>query len=102
MAFQSRELVLPNQTDDSEGLTEALRRRAARGEVTFTLLVPGRGAHDHLAAALRRFEAAGLQVDGHLCDPDPIVGVHEAWDPREFDEVIVSTLSRDSSRWVES
>jgi len=106
MTFKTRVLVLANQTADSEGLTEALRRRADRGDVTFRLLVPaGRGlapARDQLDAALRRFEAAGLEVDGHVCDPDPIVGVHEAWDPGEFDEVIVSTLSRDSSRWVES
>jgi hypothetical protein len=103
MAFQTRVLVLANQTADSEGLTEALRTRAARGEVTFRLLVPrGRGAEDQLAAALRRFADAGLAVDGQVCDPDPIVGVHEAWDPREFDEVIVSTLGRDSSRWLEA
>jgi hypothetical protein len=108
MTFKTRVLVLANQTADSEGLTEALRRRADRGDVTFRLIVPaGRGgvdngAHEQLDSALRRFRDAGLQVDGHVCDPDPIVGVHEAWDPREFDEVIVSTLSRDSSRWVES
>jgi hypothetical protein len=108
MAFKTRVLVLANRTADSEGLTEALRRRADQGDVTFRLIVPrGRGgvdngAHKQLAAALERFAAAGLVVDGRVCDPDPIVGVHEEWDPREFDEVIVSTLARDSSRWVES
>jgi hypothetical protein len=102
MAFQTRVLVLANQTADSEGLTEALRRRAAPGDVTFTLLVPGRDAHDQLSAALQRFADAGLEVDGQLCDADPIVAVHEVWDPREFDEVIVSTLARDHSRWLEA
>jgi hypothetical protein len=102
MAFQTRVLVLASQTADSEGLTEALRRRAARGDVTFTLLVPGRDAHERLAAALRRFADAGLDVEGQLCDADPIVAVHDVWDPREFDEVIVSTLARDHSRWLEA
>src|SRR5919201_5125331 len=41
MAFKTRVLVLANQTADSEGLLEALRRRAERGDVAFTLLVPG-------------------------------------------------------------
>jgi hypothetical protein len=107
MPFKTRVLVLANQTADTEGLTEALRSRAERGEMTFMLLVPtGRGgerdAHDQLAAGLRRFRDAGLEVDGRVCDADPIVAVHEVWDPREFDEVIVSTLSRDSSRWLEA
>jgi hypothetical protein len=102
MPFKTRVLVLANQTADSEGLTEALRRRAAQGEVTFTLLVPGRDAHDQLAGALRRFADAGLEVEGQVCDADPIVAVHEVWNPREFDEVIVSTLARDHSRWLEA
>jgi hypothetical protein len=107
MPFKTKVLVLANQTADSEGLTEALRRRAERGDVTFMLLVPvGRGghqdAHDQLAAGLRRFTDAGLEVKGQVCDADPIVAVHEIWDPGEFDEVIISTLARDSSRWLEA
>jgi hypothetical protein len=107
MAFKTTVLVLANQTADSEGLTEALRRRAERGEVSFMLLVPvARGgsaeARRQLGAGLQRFAAAGLDADGRVCDADPIVAVHEVWDPGEFDEVIVSTLARDSSRWLEA
>jgi hypothetical protein len=107
MPFKTKVLVLANQTANSEGLTEALRRRAERGDVTFMLLVPtGRGgsreAHDQLGEGLRRFTEAGLEVEGRVCDADPIVAVHEIWDPGEFDEVIISTLARDSSRWLEA
>ena len=35
-------------------------------------------------------------------DPDPVVAVHETWDPRAYDEVIVSTLPGQSSRWLQS
>ena len=107
MPFKTRVLVLANQTADSEGLTEALRRRAARGDVSFMLLVPvgragDRDAHDQLAAGLLRFAEAGLDVEGRVCDADPIVAVHESWAPGQFDEVIVSTLAREHSRWLEA
>jgi hypothetical protein len=112
MAFRSRVLVVANRTADSEGLAEALRRRAESGNVTFTLLVPatreGRDANSGFAAAreqlragLERLRAAGLDVDGMVGDPDPVYAVHEMWNPGAFDEVIVSTLSRESSRWLE-
>jgi hypothetical protein len=107
MAFSKRVLVVANRTADSEGLAEALRREAAECDVSFTLLVPatpggGRtAARRQLNAALERLRGAGLEVDGTVGDQDPIVAVHEAWDPGEYDEVIVSTLSRDSSRWLE-
>jgi hypothetical protein len=107
MAFSKRVLVVANRTADSEGLAEALRREAAECDATFTLLVPasageGRaGARRQLGAALERLRRAGLEVDGTVGDQDPIVAVHETWDPGEYDEVIVSTLSRDSSRWLE-
>jgi hypothetical protein len=105
MAFKTRVLVLANQTADSEGLTEALRRRAGdSGDVAFTLLVPATHAQggQQLEAGLERMRAAGLEVDGQVCDADPIFAVKEVWDPGQFDEVIVSTLSRDSSRWLEA
>jgi hypothetical protein len=107
MAFSKRVLVVANRTADSEGLAEALRREGAECDVSFTLLVPatpggGRtAARRQLNAALERLRGAGLEVDGTVGDQDPIVAVHEAWDPGEYDEVIVSTLSRDSSRWLE-
>jgi hypothetical protein len=105
MAFKTNVLVLANRTAGSEGLAEALRRRAALGDVSFKLLVPtGRGgrkeARAQLDAALDSLRGAGLEVEGQICDADPLVAVADVWDPREFDEVIVSTLERDASRWL--
>jgi hypothetical protein len=107
MAFTTRVLVLANQTADSEGLAHALRTRAERGEVAFRLLVPtAPGAREvgerQLKAGLARLRDAGLDVGGQVCDADPIVAVNEIWDPGQFDEVIVSTLERGSSRWLEA
>ena len=56
-----------------------------------------------LDAALEAMRAAGVeQVSGHVGDRDPIVAVHEAWDPTQYDEVVVSTLPTGSSRWLRS
>jgi hypothetical protein len=112
MAYRTRVLVVANRTADSEGLARALRDRDDAADATFTLLVPvsRRGpekaegveaARSQLAAGLRRLRAAGLDADGLVGDPDPIVAVADAWEPGRFDEVIVSTLERAASRWLE-
>lgn len=112
MAYSTRVLVVANRTADSEGLAHALSERPDAGDATFTLLVPAthrgpdrrNGREDALAqldAGLRRLRGAGLDVTGSVGDPDPIVAVAELWKPGAFDEVIVSTLSRQASRWLE-
>jgi hypothetical protein len=59
------------------------------------------GGQERLAAALEGMRAAGLEhVDGKVGNPDPIVATMELWDPREFDEIVVSTLPTGSSRWL--
>jgi hypothetical protein len=40
----------------------------------------------------------GLQVEGLIGDPNPVVAVKDLWDPLRFDEVVVSTLPTDLSR----
>jgi hypothetical protein len=112
MAYRTRVLVVANRTADSEGLAHALAERADAADAIFTLLVPAtkRGpdrpqgletARSQLEAGLARLRDAGLDVTGMVGDPDPIVAVAETWKPGEFDEVIVSTLEREASRWLE-
>jgi hypothetical protein len=109
MAWTASVLVVTNVTADSDELLEALCRRADRGPATFTLLVPATGggtggraaAWERLGSALDRMNAAGLEAEGSVGDPDPIVAVHEAWDPLRYDEVIVSTLPTHASRWLQ-
>jgi hypothetical protein len=107
MAWQTRALVIANRTADSEQLLEALQGRARTGPVAFTLLVPcgpsGRdAARGRLEEAVSRMRAAGLEVEGSLGgDSDPVVAVHEAWDPSSYDEVIVCTLPTGVSRWLQ-
>ena len=112
MAYRTKVLVVANRTADSEGLAHALSERPDATDAAFTLLVPAthRGpdrpqgreaARSQLAAGLKRFRDAGLDVAGAVGDPDPVVAVSEVWKPGQFDEVIVSTLEGDASRWLE-
>jgi hypothetical protein len=106
MAWKVNALVVASKTADSDELVSHLESRAASGPIEFTLLVPcgPRSRHtakSRLEAGLRRMRAAGLEVSGVLGkDTDPLMAVHEEWDPRRFDEVIVSTLPSSVSRWM--
>jgi GABA permease len=99
--------VVANVTAASDKLLAALKQRAGRGPAQFTLIVPatpfggGRvAAHEALSGALERLHAEGLEVLGGVGDADPIVAVTQAWDPKRFDEIIVSTLPMGFSKWL--
>jgi hypothetical protein len=100
-------LVVANVTATSDQLVAALESQA-RGEPTrFTLVIPatpfggGReAALQQLSEATERLQATGLEVDGSVGNGDPIVAVTEAWDPKLYDEIIVSTLPIGSSKWL--
>jgi hypothetical protein len=104
MAWEFNVLVVANVTATSEELLAALRERAERGSCRFTLLMPRDGSPDtdgRLQEALEAWRAAGLEnVSGRTGDTDPIVATMEAWDPMQFDEIVVSTLPTGSSRWM--
>jgi hypothetical protein len=103
MAWEFHVLVVANVTATSDELLAALRQRSERGACSFTLLMPREGpnAKERLDEALDAWRAAGLEhVTGRTGVPDPIVATMEAWDPMEFDEIVVSTLPTGSSRWL--
>ena len=103
MAWEFNVLVVANVTATSDELLAALRERADRGACRFTLLMPrdGTDTRARLEQALEAMRTAGLEnVSGRTGDADPIVATMEAWDPMEFDEIVVSTLPTGSSRWL--
>jgi hypothetical protein len=103
MAYRTKLLVVANQTVDSDELLGALRDRAARGPISVTLIVPQdvqEGYARRLTHALERLHEAGIEAEGMLGDTDPCCAVIEVWDPRRYDEVIVSTLPSATSRWL--
>jgi hypothetical protein len=112
MADAARVLVLTNRTAGSPQLRDALLERRDRGPITVTLLVPAawetqdphggvETGRRHVRDALAGLRDTGLDVHCRLGDADPITALRDAWDPDRYDEVIVSTLPRRVSRWLQ-
>ncbi len=110
-------LVVAHRTAATPALLDAVRDRAAPGDVRFTLLVPNspRGLHrvvdpedtdpqsardalDHALPLLS--EAAGAEVRGVIGDANPLSAVEDAVNAGGYDEIIISTLPRTVSRWL--
>jgi hypothetical protein len=112
-----RVLVVAHKTAATQPLLDAVRERAKRPPVTFTLLVPNttHGLHkvvdpeDQSAGEAKQVidqaapllsDAAGMPVEGMVGDPDPVAAVQDAINLHGFDEAIVSTLPARLSRWL--
>jgi len=100
-------LVVANVTATSDELIEVLTARAAQEPADFTLVIPatpfggGREAAQlKLGEALAQLREAGLEVDGAVGNADPILAVTDAWDPKRYDEIVVSTLPMRFSKWL--
>jgi hypothetical protein len=101
--YRTKLLVVANQTVDSDELYTALHERAERGPLSVTLLVPQdmqEGLGHRVNAALDRLHAEGIEAEAMLGDVDPACAVIECWDPRRWDEVVLSTLPTGTSRWL--
>jgi hypothetical protein len=100
-------LVVATVTAESDDLMAALdeRVRSASVPVDFLLVMPASGpepgeTEPRLERALARWRDAGLKAAGVVGDSDPVQAVAEVWKPGRFDEVIVSTLPGQTSRWL--
>jgi GABA permease len=100
-------LVVANVTATSDELLLELRERAKAQPTSFMLVIPatqfGGGhatARAQLDDAVAGMAAVGLEVQGTVGHPDPIVAVSEAWDPKLYDEIVVSTLPIRLSKWL--
>jgi hypothetical protein len=107
MAFKKNILVIANVTATSDELCSHLIERAEHDLAAFTILVPATStaggpaaAQEKLEAAVARLRGAGLEAEGWVGHRDPIVAVSEAWDPRRYDEIVLSTLPIGASRWL--
>jgi hypothetical protein len=106
MTWKRNVLVVANVTATSQALLDALQARVQQDETVF-LIVPatplggGRSAAaEQLRAAIDALKESGIEADGAVGDADPYVAVAEAWDPKRYDEIIVSTLPTGLSKWL--
>jgi hypothetical protein len=102
-------IVLANRTAAAPELISALQQRGERGPIVVTLVMPATGpgsvaratAKERIDATLESWRAAGIErCSGVVCDPVPLEALTEVWDALRHDEVIVSTLPGQSSRWI--
>lgn len=93
-------LVVATPAADVEKLRDALLERARLGPIEVTLLLAAAddaGGRESLRATVERLRAAGLDAVGQLGEADPSAALAQAWDPAEYDEVLVATVAGCSS-----
>jgi GABA permease len=110
-----RILVVANQTACGAELLETVKARKEAGPCTFTLLVPATPPHEHatwtegdakaiargrMAAAIERFVAEGVAVEGLVGDANPVRAIDDVLLEHSHDEIILSTLPPGVSRWL--
>jgi hypothetical protein len=121
-------LVVANQTVGSALLVDAIVARATAGGVRFHLLVPATRVQEqerslvgseHLRAwpgedlgfaiaryrlerTLRRLEHDRIDATGDVGAPDPLRAISEHLASSEVDEILLSTLPRRRSRWLQT
>ena len=98
-------LIVANRTSSTPALLDEVQRRARSGPYRFTLLIPDatdrKVADWTLESALPLLErSVHTPVAGIAGGPEPFEAIRSAIHSGDFDEVIISTLPKRSSRWL--
>jgi hypothetical protein len=102
---KTRVLIVANRTASTPRLIEAVRRRAQASPCEFALLIPDvtdRKAADWTLETAQRLlrPAARGSVEGLVGGPEPLESVREAVQQGNFDEIMISTLPKRTSKWL--
>ena len=98
-----RILVVADESVGSSALRDELRRRTGSGRTVVLVVCPATDpqAGDRLPASLVAMRAAGVDATGEIGDADPVQAIEDALRAFRADELVVSTLPRGRSHWLE-
>ena len=100
-------LVVATQTVNSKDLVERLKERARERPHRYTFISPRSGAISReevcrrLAATLAELYRNKIDATGQPMSPDPYHAVANAIEHYRIDEVLISTLKGEKSKWLE-
>jgi hypothetical protein len=113
-----RILVVANQTASGRELLEEIANRCRGHRCEVMLVSPalvgsraarwasdvdeGRGlAHERMARSVTALRGVGVEVRAEVGDPDPNMAIEDALRDFPADEIVISTLPPEQSRWLE-
>jgi hypothetical protein len=100
-------LVVGTQTINSPDLVARLKERAADKPHRYTIICPRSGdltreeVCDRLARTLAEMYKADIDATGQPMSPEPFAAIANAIDHYRIDEILISTLSGQQSKWLE-
>jgi GABA permease len=111
-----RILVVANETVTSGVLHETIRVRAEDGPAHVLVVAPAlngrlqhwisdegearRAARERLVACLNRLSGEGIEANGIVGDPDPMLAIADALVLFPADELVIATHPEGSSNWL--
>jgi hypothetical protein len=100
-------LVVATQTVNSKDLVDRLKQRAAESPHRYTFICPRSGAIsreevcERLARTLAEMYRNEIDATGQPMSPDPYHAVANAIEHYRIDDILISTLAGEQSKWLE-
>jgi hypothetical protein len=100
-------LVVATQTVNSKDLVDRLEERAKAGPHRYTFICPRSGAISReevcsrLAATLAEMYRNEIDATGQPMSPDPFHAVQNAIEHYRIDDILISTLKGEQSKWLQ-
>ena len=99
-------LVVATQTVNSPDLVERLKARANESARRYTIICPKSGSLSReevcarLASTLAELYRAGIDATGQPMSPEPEAAIKNAIEHYRIDEILISTLAGEKSKWL--
>jgi hypothetical protein len=100
-------LVVATRTVASSGLVSRLKSKAADQPQRYTIVSPPSGGItreeicDRLARTLAEMYRSDIDATGQPMSPAPLAAIHNALEHYRIDEILISTLAGQQSKWLE-